>query len=506
MLTIINQPNNGSLGHQLETLLQKEEITNLSILVAYAKKSGVIRLLGKLQLFKERGGTITIVVGIDQSNTSKDALVMLYNICDELYIYHNEKADQTYHPKLYMLNEESLTHVFIGSNNLTAGGLYTNNEVCTYSQLNLNLEQDSTNNDNLLETFTSYINTSNDLCKKVDLELIETLEYEGYIKSEDELKRGLRRRIVNRQNRRRIFGSMTVSPPPVEQEHSETTDTFEELPLGERVIPPGNVEGTVPNTFELIDEEGNLTINLDTYQTVYGSYSNFVDAINGITKSYYNIPQGVHLGHIFYIIKSIGDGSLDYRLSLYNQSTTGEHGTSVRQTNYKVAACMELMFLEDYRLPQNLNNPLFSLQLTNNGEILYHLLNEIVTDETFYNFATESPTTWKMEHNRVEYYIDFIKGLDNNALEILYSLFANLPIFNILVDFINQYHTNEIPISALYEDFWSYEPVIEYLDLLELTIPSQSSLEHRVPFLLSLLRGFSIVDINQENTATLTRL
>lgn len=503
MLTFINQPHGGSLGAHLESLLQKKNVTKLSILVAYAKKSGVLRLLKSLQSFKAHGGSISVVVGIDQSNTSKDALKILYHVCDELFIYHNEIVDQSYHPKLYILNEGNIVHVFTGSNNLTAGGLFTNNEICTYNLLNLDEHQDATNYQHLLGIISSYTETSNDLCKKVDLELIETLEIRGYIKSEDELTQRLRNRIVDRQKRLKIFGSMIVSPPPVAQEKNESANTSDEQSFKEAF---DGIEESAQNTFNTLNEVENLKINIDTYNSVYGSYDNFVSTINGYTKSYYNIPQGVHLGHIFYIIKSIGDGSLDYRLSLYNKSTTLKHGNLVRQTNYKVAACMELMFLHDYRLPQNRQDPLFPLRLSNNGEILYQLLNKIVTDESFYNFATGSSTTWKMEHNRVEYYIDFIRSLDSNVRSILFLLFSNLPIFKMLVEYINQYHISMIPISALYADFWNYGPVRIHLESLELTIPSQSSLEHRVPFLLSLLRSFSIVDINQEDTATLIRL
>lgn len=500
MLVFINQPSDGTLGAYLESLLVKDEVKKVSILVAYAKKSGVIRLLKTLQSFKLRGGTLRVIVGIDQSNTSKEALELLYKICDELYIYHNEKVDQTYHPKLYMLEEEKLSHVFAGSNNFTAGGLYTNNELSTYNILNSEDKHDNANYQYLLETFSSYSDTTNDLCKKVDNDLIAALEHEGYIKTEDKLSDSLKRSLSGRQNRRKLFGTVTVTAPPVELEQPTHSSVENNTPNTKQ---PEDQQAVVNKT----GEEGNLTINIETYETVYVSYSNFVNVINGITKTYYHIPQGVHLGHLFYIIKSLGDGFTDYRLSLYNQPTTGEHGTSVRQTKYKIGVCMELMFLEDNRLPQNLNNPQFTLKLSNNGKVLHHLLNEAVRDDTFYDFATESPTTWRMQHNNVEYYIDFIKGLDANARDILFKLFSNLPIFNLLVDFVSQSESNEIPLSVLYSDFWQYQPVIDHLDLLEITVPSsQSSLEHRMPFLLSLLRSFLIVDFKPENKDILIKI
>lgn len=501
MLTFINQPFDSSLGAHLESLLLKEEVKKLFILVAYAKKSGVIRLTKALQTFKENGGQVSIIVGIDQLNTSKEALELLYKLCDSLYVYHNEKIDQTYHPKFYVLEEGKIIHVFTGSNNLTAGGLYTNNEISTYNILNLDEQNDATNYKYISRIFDSYIKNSNDLCKIVDKDLIDELEHEGYIKTEDKLTKGLRAGLASRKNRRKLFGTLTISAPPFET--SDDTD-----------LPTGSEDPTTVETEEeqlvlvnLTGEEENLTINIETYDSVYGTYENFINYINGFTKSYYHIPQGVHIGHIFYIIKSIGDGFNDFRLSLFNQSTTGPHGTTVRQTNYKVGLCMELMLLDDYRLPHNLNNPLFNLKLSNNGKVLYHLLNEVVTDDTFFDFASESPTSWRMQHNNVEYYIEFIKGLNDNAREILFQLFSNFTVFKLLVDFISQYDSNEVPINVLYEDFWRYQPVVDHLDLLEITVPSsQSSLEHRVPFLLSLLRSFSILDIHPENKDILIKI
>lgn len=56
-------------------------------MVAYAKTSGVNRLLPYMRQFKENGGTIKAVVGIDQGNTSYEALISLLSVCNELYIY-----------------------------------------------------------------------------------------------------------------------------------------------------------------------------------------------------------------------------------------------------------------------------------------------------------------------------------------------------------------------------------------------------------------------------------
>ena len=47
--------------------------------------------------FKENGGTIKAVVGIDQGNTSYEALISLLSVCNELYIYHSEDFMRTFY-------------------------------------------------------------------------------------------------------------------------------------------------------------------------------------------------------------------------------------------------------------------------------------------------------------------------------------------------------------------------------------------------------------------------
>jgi len=82
---IVNQPFRNTLGFKIIYELQSAIYNSFRFIVAYAKTSGIHRLLPYMQQFKATGGRIYGVVGVDQKNTSYEALISLYNVCDELY-------------------------------------------------------------------------------------------------------------------------------------------------------------------------------------------------------------------------------------------------------------------------------------------------------------------------------------------------------------------------------------------------------------------------------------
>ena len=127
-MNLVNQPSKQSLGFLLIDKLESGEFNSFKFIVAYAKTSGVSILQPAMEKFKNVGGTIKGVVGIDQNNTSYEALVALLSSCDELYIYHADDFVRTFHVKAYFLESGYDKWLSIGSNNFTAGGLFNNYE------------------------------------------------------------------------------------------------------------------------------------------------------------------------------------------------------------------------------------------------------------------------------------------------------------------------------------------------------------------------------------------
>jgi len=85
----------------------------------------------QFRAFLRNGGHLSIVVGIDLKNTTREGLQALLDLeqfgRSETFVYHNE-AGSIFHPKVYLFRNTTEARLIVGSNNLTASGLYVNVE------------------------------------------------------------------------------------------------------------------------------------------------------------------------------------------------------------------------------------------------------------------------------------------------------------------------------------------------------------------------------------------
>jgi HKD family nuclease len=182
---IINQPAADCdewLGYNLRSLLESKRENGfviLRLMVAFVKTSGLIRIASAMDAFRENGGHIEAVVGVDSRGTSKQALRMLYGLADEVYVYHDTSLNRTFHPKLYLLaNPGNNAIVLIGSSNLTAGGLFTNYEIMTQMDLDLANPDDCDLYKKVNDIFTFYEDVSTRCSVRLSEEFMNRLESE----------------------------------------------------------------------------------------------------------------------------------------------------------------------------------------------------------------------------------------------------------------------------------------------------------------------------------------
>ncbi|GGA29012.1 MULTISPECIES: phospholipase D-like domain-containing protein [Salipiger] len=156
---------------------------SLDIAVAWVRATGMAYLSDALARFLGHGGQLCFIVGIDLQNTSKEGLQALLDLeahgASETYVYHNE-AGSVFHPKLYLFRNEEEARLIVGSNNLTAAGLYTNVEA--------GLQLDTKLTDNVIvdavDALASWRDTSTDLAVRLDQPFLNLLYSEGYVKDE----------------------------------------------------------------------------------------------------------------------------------------------------------------------------------------------------------------------------------------------------------------------------------------------------------------------------------
>jgi hypothetical protein len=139
-----DQPTNKvRLINELKLQLACNDLSDFTIVVAFAKLGPLQRLSEAIEQWVSAGKTIRGIIGIDQTGTSKQALEYALSHFTETHVAHiaTSFSAPTFHPKMYLFSGASRAVAYIGSNNLTVGGTETNLE--TYIKLVLNLPDDN---------------------------------------------------------------------------------------------------------------------------------------------------------------------------------------------------------------------------------------------------------------------------------------------------------------------------------------------------------------------------
>lgn len=112
------------------------------IISAFANEGAVARLVPHLETVVSQGATVRITLGFDHQSTSIEALQAILALNLEAKIVHNNQPGHTFHPKIYLFEAEGeKAELFIGSHNLTAGGLFTNYEASIHMTFNFPADQ-----------------------------------------------------------------------------------------------------------------------------------------------------------------------------------------------------------------------------------------------------------------------------------------------------------------------------------------------------------------------------
>lgn len=196
----------------LSAVTADADLTQLDVVVAWAKRSGLSRLQPHLEALRDRGGQMRLVVGIDEGGATRQGLELARTLFDRVHVFH-DRTGRTFHPKVYLAAGVDSARLLVGSHNATAGGVYFNYEAGLESELTLPGDQP------LLDSVRDYLArlyADTDLCKELtDAALAEMLANPRY-------------RIGDEDSRRR------AAPPPNEPEELDA-----EVDLLDGVTPAG---------------------------------------------------------------------------------------------------------------------------------------------------------------------------------------------------------------------------------------------------------------------------
>lgn len=141
----------------LRQALADDAYESLSVVVAWARPSGLNLIADDVHAFRARGGDTRAIVGIDEGGASIEGLTLVVSTFEKAEVLYDPNGG-TFHTKVYLLKGPSTALLIIGSNNLTAGGLYYNYEAASVLRLDLDLEPDKS----VLDTIEDYIGRLSD--------------------------------------------------------------------------------------------------------------------------------------------------------------------------------------------------------------------------------------------------------------------------------------------------------------------------------------------------------
>lgn len=186
IVTTISQPPN-QLGREIQQLLDADvTYTNIVFVSAFVALRSILRLRESLLSHIENGTNLRFTVGIDLGGTSLEVLEELARWNCEKFIFHNKNNRATFHPKIYLFETNNSATLFVGSNNLTDGGFYTNYEAAT--RYDFSFPNDLAEYQRLSNPLSTFTNPSGTTVCTLDESLIQILAARGELMSEAEQK------------------------------------------------------------------------------------------------------------------------------------------------------------------------------------------------------------------------------------------------------------------------------------------------------------------------------
>lgn len=195
-----------AVGNQLINLLLEKDFHSCTIISAFISQAGVNGLGAYIKQAKENSKNITIITGVDQKGTSKEALEALFKLDINSYVFYQPSVT-IFHPKIYLFEGIERSVLIIGSSNLTAQGLFSNVEASLQVQIN-------NKNENVIITqlkdyYKGLFDLTDPNLKKLTEELIESLTKAKVIPTEKERKeersKNKEREVVNEETKRIIY-------------------------------------------------------------------------------------------------------------------------------------------------------------------------------------------------------------------------------------------------------------------------------------------------------------
>ncbi|MFN0157577.1 MAG: phospholipase D-like domain-containing protein [Bacteroidota bacterium] len=177
-----------SVGKQLLKFFASKDFHQFTGISAFTSQAGVRGLSKHIAKAKKRFTKITIVTGVDQKGTSKEALEALFGLKIEAFVFY-QPSFTIFHPKIYLFEGDEKSELIVGSSNLTAQGLFSNVEASILFSLDNRIKADSKMIRQLKAYFNGIFDLTDPNLRRLSRQLITDLVEAKVVPTEAERKR-----------------------------------------------------------------------------------------------------------------------------------------------------------------------------------------------------------------------------------------------------------------------------------------------------------------------------
>lgn len=176
-----------SVGNHLIRFFADKDFHTFTGISAFASQAGIRGLSKHINTAKRHLNIITIVTGVDQKGTSREALEELLSLGINAFVFY-QPGITIFHPKIYLFEGADKSELIIGSSNLTSQGLFTNIETSLLVTIDNSSEADRKIVEQLKSYFKSIFDFADPNLKKLSTKIIADLVKAKVVPTEAERK------------------------------------------------------------------------------------------------------------------------------------------------------------------------------------------------------------------------------------------------------------------------------------------------------------------------------
>lgn len=177
-----------SVGSKLISLFNAGSYHTFTAISAFISLAGVRGLAKLIEEDNSSFKQITVITGVDQQGTSKEALDLLLTLDIDSYVFY-QPGVSIFHPKIYLFEGDDKSTLIIGSSNLTAQGLFVNVE----ASILIDIVHGNSEDDRLLKGVKDYYgglyNKTDPNLQKLSDSLIQALVSAKIVPTEPERRK-----------------------------------------------------------------------------------------------------------------------------------------------------------------------------------------------------------------------------------------------------------------------------------------------------------------------------